>query len=440
MSLTAEVITRGGVDTGNRVSNVHPEHWYRKIYKEAPVAASPVLALSQRFAREMSPSQKFNWWHQGFQALRGSILDVYTDSALSSAYASGGVVGTPLYFAMTAANAKQVVAGDVMLLVTATTGSERAVDVQSVQIGSDTTSYVLGTLMEADTSNRLAEATPTFRLLSSAYAEMSSLPDATARDLTEYGNQTQISMESLQLSGSELTEEERVDESKYRREKNDAFFRLRAKMERALLFNRYKVATVGGRPKRWTRGLIEAINTYYSGNIRSYVTDSDTAWNGKNWLAGGWDWVQDVLLDVSRYTDDSGQINSRLFMCGDLAHKALCDLARDEGLQMIDTQSRDWGIKVTKIHGLKADLEIHEHPLLSEDDAFRSCGLIYNPRWLTYIFKKGRDITFIPRGENVNGFTWVDGIKEGWMVEWGLKYHNLAGMAWVKGLGSTNTN
>jgi len=434
----SEVIKQGAVHTGNRTANVHPEDWLERVYETTPLAKSPITAIAQRTARAMVRSPWYHWFSQGYQTLRGDVTDVYLDANFANAYSTGGVKGQVLYLKMTANDAKQCVPGNHLALLTGTTETFRMGRVTSVKVSDDSHSYVAIELLEADTNDRLAEASITFRIASSSHPELSGLPDPTFRDVTEFSNQTMISKEAIQLSGTEMHTRERISPKVMRRVKRDGLFRFRVGQERGFLFSVYDSGFKDNMPWRSTRGLRPAIAENEPTHLFNYVTDTDYA--QKSWLSGGWDWFKkDVLMECARYTEDTDDGNRVLFT-GDYGHMSVCELAEAEGLRIYDEEKSKWGLaRITKIQGLELDVEIAVHPLFKEDDGLRRHGLLYNPKDVEYVYLEGRDLTFVPRGQEVNGFTFVDGIKEGWQAEWGVRYHNLCSMGWLSGLGQDNT-
>jgi hypothetical protein len=430
-----QVIKRGMISTADRTANVHPEDWRSRVFEQMPVGRAPMTAVLQAAGSRPTISRKFHWFAQGFYKQRGDVTDVYTNEALSSAYSSGGSVGDDLYIKMTAADARQIVRGDTLLIHNSDTGVMRQMDVDAVKIVNDTHTHVAVTLLEDDTGNSLAGANLTWRISGNAQPEGSPLPPAIHEDVIEYENAAQIFMESLEFTGTELAEEERISPKVYARAKRRAFLRLRAKMERAFIFGKYKITTgANGKPKYYTRGIYSAIEEEVSGNIWDWKSDSNFA--GKSWLAGGMEWLQNFMEETSRYSET----NSVLCLCGSQAWLAINQLVEDHGFYKIETGQKAYGINVDRLIGLNRNLNLVQSKMFTEDPAFRRSILVIEPNLLTYRPMRNRDMTFVRHQDlHRDGFSWVDGRKEGWYVQAGLEYDNLDAMGFLSNLGVKNT-
>ena len=430
-----ETILRGFIATSDRDSKLHPEEWRSKVYKILPVGDAPMTALLQAIGSEPTPSRHMHWFEQQYPEQRGSITDVYTDVALSSAYASGGVDGTALYLKMTANDAKQIVAGNTLtIFAPGVSGAMINADVRNVSIGTDATTWVLVQLLEADTNSILANSTLTFAITGDARAEGSSLPDPTGRDPVELTNQTQIFMEAVSWTGTEKKEKQRIDGSFAQQQLWSGFNRFRLKIERAILFGKYKVRTENGKPKRFTRGVRSAIAENEPGRIYNYQTDTDFA--GQDWLVGGWEWFCDkILLETSETS--SGR--KKLF-CGDQFALALEHLVEDRGLAILEPRQTSFGFRYKTLRGLTTEVDVVIHPDFRRNTALKRSGLLTEMKLLRLRPMVDRDITFVPASAlEAGGWNWVDGDKEGWYAELGLEYDNLAAMAWIDGAGLLNT-
>lgn len=433
-----ETILRGFVATSDRDSKLHPEAWRRKVYKILPVGDAPLTAFLQAMGSEPTPSRHMHWFEQQYPEQRGSVTDVYTDVALSSAYASGGVVGSALYLNMPEADAKQIVAGNMLTIFAPNTpGAMITCDVRNVSIGNDATTWVLVELLEADTNSILADATLTFAITGDARAEGSGLPAPTGRDPVELSNQTQIFMEAVSWTGTEREEEQRIDGTYPQQQLWSGFNRFRLKMERALIFGQYATKQENGKPKRFTRGFRAALAQHAPNRFYNYKTDSD--FSGQDWLVGGWSWfAEKILLETSELS--SGR---KRLLCGDLLALAIEQLVEDRGLALLESRETSFGFRYKTIRGLTTEVDLIIHPDFRRNAALKRSGMLIENRLLRLRPMRRRDVTFIPasqlKDKEKNGWTWVDGDKAGWYCEAGLEYDNLAAMAWLDGAGLLNT-
>lgn len=436
---------RGSVEVNDRVDNIHPDHWDPEVFNQLPVRAYPLTAKLTTIQNESDGSVHTHWWEKGYTKMAGSVTDVYTDATLESgsAYASGGVVGTPLYVKMTAADAKQIVPEDTLIILDSD-GSQRRAQVTDVQISTDANTYVAINLSEADTGNKLAGSSLTFLVGASSHPEGSVLPQAKAEEPTEYDNYKQIFMESVEATGTELAETTRINEDFRTTLRRDGLDRFMKKLEWTLLMGVRRSPSIGSNGKRqyWTEGLISAITRIEPSNIFDYKNDSTEPTGlsiaGKQWQAGGMNFLDGIIEYLGRYsTSDNLDIYA-----GSIAWLRINQLFRDYGDYQISSGTDSFGVTFKRIDGMPLTLNMYLHPMFTTtSDQLRKSMLIVDTAHLRYNPMEGRDLMFVSDEQLKNdGHTWIDGIKEGWVAQAGLKYRNLASMAWVKNIGETNVN
>lgn len=431
MALTQDII-RGSVDSGARSATQHPQEWRKDLFEQIPVGGAKLTALLRRMGKEVAKSKIVNWQELAFASQRGDVTDVYTDAALSAAYASGGVVGTPLYINMAEADANQIVSGDTIMIMDSD-GYMRNVHVRAVTING-ASSYVYGELQQTDTSNKLAGATLTWTIVGNSHPESSELPTALYEEGEWFTNYCEIFMEACEMSGTEIAELDRTSPNIWGRAIKRAKMRLDMKIERAMLFGVARNGTYAGKPQLHMGGLVPAITTNESGNIFNYKTDA--SYSGKTWLAGGMNWLEDLMEVTSRYS----AAPTKLFLCGSLAALAIQRAVLDAGDYQLTPMTNRYGIRVKRLDGLSTSMDVLSHPLFTENPALRSCGVLVEPAMLHYLHMRGRDVQFVKPGtKDVAGNTWVDGKKAGWFGQISLRYDNLAAMGFLSNLGETNT-
>lgn len=427
---------QGAVTTADRIADIHPQSWDPSIHKIVPYRQFPLVAILNGMGGEPVDSIVHNWPNQNFDGCNGTITDVYTTAALSSAYASGGVVDQALYFKVTSKDAKRIIGNDTILVSNPDNNTRLTVDVVSTHIADDNNSYFVGKLMEADTGNDLAKSTLYWALSGHAEAEMSELPTAVSRDPEYWNNYTQIFMESCEWSGTELQEKERVNESKRTRDKADAMLRFRIKQERAFLFGvKRSVAAAGpnNKVKRYMQGIYQAIKEKESANILDYRTDSD--YSGQSWLNGGLNWLEGIAEEAAVYSESG----SKTVMLGSKAWLHINRAVLDRGIYKLEDRHNKYGIRIKTLIGLTQDWNLMLNPLFSVTPGFEYSAFVFEPKLLKKRPMRGRSLKYITASDkNTNGYTWVDGIKEGWVEECTLQYHNLQAMRWLDGIGKDN--
>lgn len=422
----------GAVDTDTRVSNIQPEEWFPTIKKLQLMRTAPITAILNATGSETTRSRKFHWWQHDELKTYGSVTDVYTDVALSSAYSSGGVVGSILYVKMAEEDANIMHEGDGLTFNETTNHNSIAAEVVSL-VRNGANSYAAIRLLAADSDTVLAASTLYYTLQSSAMPEGSELPEADHRDPEESSNCTQITMQALEMTGTEMEELERVSPSKAQRDRMDALAKMLRKQEEAILFGEYYWGSKNGKPFRRTRGMYAAIRDNESGNIKNYITDS--AYSGQSWEKGGLKWLEDLSVSFSL----RGENKDKLLYTGLHQIKMINRAIRYSTYYTINEAITKYGIKVFQITGLAQNWTLIPHPHFTDHPARQTWGFLTEKGLMKKVTFRNRGLKYVrPRTANDDGYVWVDGIKHGWVEEWGLMYNNLPSQGFLKGIGSAN--
>lgn len=432
MSLSPQII-RGAITTDVRQDDIHPEDWRPTVYAQKLVGKAPLTAMLLSIPNGSTPSRFIHWPSIAFNSMRGDVTDILTGPPPGgSAYTSGGAAGNQLYAHMSASDAAKVNVGDNILLANSAYAL-RIGRVNGVSSTTDAASYVAFILRETDTDNALASASLTWRLSGHSEAEMSPLPKASGEEVEWFDNCAGITMESIEVSGTEQVEKSRLSDDVRTFQRARALQRFDIKVERNLIFGIYTFAQgagVNGKDILESRGIRTAISENETANMMNYTTDTD--FSGQSWLSGGMDFLNEKMEVLGRH----GEAEFKKMYVGGLGWLAINELVLDYGQYKIEHLTDEFGIKVRRLTGLTTGLDIILHPLFSEDPAFRRSALIIEPDLLRYKPMVNRDVQFISgQDRDPNGWTWVDGVKEGWMAQYTLEYDNLAGMGWMDGLG-----
>ena len=427
---------QGMVGTGDRVTNIHPESWNPNPHKVLAWRKFPMMTFLDSMAKNAGGgkinSRIHNWWQEGYNAYYGTVTDVYTNASLATAYTSGGTAGQVLYFKIAATDAAQIRTGDNIVISNSTDNNLRVVSVTNVNIDSDSNSYFAGKLLMADTSNILAYSTLKWGLMGDAQAEGSELPTAISHDPQQYTNITQIFMESVEHSGSELEESERISGTKYARDKKNAMERFKMKQEWAYLFGYYNNTTTGanGKQKRHMRGAYWALKENESSNVIYAPTAS--GYTG-TWLNYGLDMLKNVANDAATYSES----DRKLVFAGNAAWKAINDAVEDRGWYKLETKQTEFGIRIRTLVGLTQDWDIIQSPTMSTR-GFNNSIFVTEPNFLRK--KVFRPLKYVKgRQADDDGYVFVDGKKEGWLEEATLEYVNMQAWRWIDGVGVDHT-
>lgn len=425
--------------TGDFVPNQMPESWRETLLRMYPNGMAPLTAMTAKLSSEKVDSPVFHWWSKNFPHQGGAVTGVYTDTALSSAYAGGGVDGDTLFVKTAEATASHIRIGHQVLLRDA---SDHTTDVNAfvtAVVRNGDSSYVACKLLEDDDNstngNDLTDC-DTILVIGNASPEGSTIPDAIAYDPTEWYNYTQIFQNSLDITRTAEQTKLRTGAA-YKEAKREALELHGIEMEKAFLWGIRKLSTgPNGKPMRFTKGIITAVKENASHPTHPSLVDDFTTnatYHGKTWLQAGEVWLDNCLEQIFRYGS-----NERLVYAGSGALLGIQNLVKAAGQFNISEKTVSYGIKVLEWVTPFGYIYIKTHPLFSFDATTRNMMFIFEPKNLSYRYLQ--DTIFKTDGSwNKGGWSAVDGRKEGFLTEAGLEYHHPMTAAILTGVGQDHT-
>jgi hypothetical protein len=421
--------------TGDWPSNVEPENFRMGLLLFFPNGKAPLTAINSAMGSEVATSHTIHWFTKTLATQRATGTAgafVYDDSALSVAYsAASGVAGTVVFVKMTLAQSGHFRTGQTVLLRDAddyradTHG--RVVDV--VQNGAS--SYVSVQLREADQQD-LATA-DTILVIGNSNTEGGTIPEALSYDQEEFTNIQQIFRTPLDISGSDIVEENRTGDP-YMELKREALQYHGIELEKSTVHG-LQFKDVGPNGKRlWEMdGIISVINTNAAANVNDYTLNTD--YSGQAWIDGGDDWLDEFVYQIFDFGDDS----EKLGLVGREALRGINRLAKSHGIINLTPETTKFGMKVVRWSTPVGDIFLKTHPLFSFEATDQNTLLIIEPKLLKSRPKKGRDTHFRPDIlYTKGGYTAVDGKKEEWLTEMSLEYHNPLAEGILRGVGKDN--
>ena len=424
--------------TGDWATDERPKSWRETILFLYPNGSMPLTALMSRMKEEKVDDAEFNWWTKSLPTQNATITGVYTDVALSAAYASGGVAGSVLYMKMSEANSKQFRVGHQVLLRDA---SDYTVDVNAkvtAVVSNGVNSYIQVKLLEADNnssfSHDLSDA-DTCIIIGNINAEGGAMPTGVSYDPVKYNNYTQIFRTPLSITRTAMLTKYRTGD-KYKEMKREALELHGIEMEKAFLFS---IPTEGtgsnGKPERTTEGLLSFVRRTVPTNVNDFSLNA--SYSGKAWLddGGGEEWLDAYLEQLFRY----GR-GEKLAMCGSGALLGLNKLARAGSHMTLTPQTKAYGIDITEWITPFGKIYLKTHPLFSQEATLRNSALIFEPENLRYRYIT--DTTFFAEGskEAAAGTQGgrLDGKNEEYLTEAGLEYHHGYTAMFLNGIGENS--
>ena len=429
--------------TGDWATDERPKDWRGQILYLYPNGSAPLTALLSMMRKEKVSDPEFNWWTKGLATMRATVVNIYTNTGLTSVYVSGGVIGTILHAKVSAADLAFFRVGHQITLRDA---SDLTVDVSCkivTRVENGSSSYLSCKLLEADDNSSLGDLSDvdTMILAGNINPEGGSMPDALSDDPTKWFNYTQIHREPLEISGTALATKLRTDPQYYQRRKMETLQAHSIGIENASWWG-VPTETMGANNmlERTSLGIIPAIRGGYpgqggaGGTVSHYPTDSN--YSGQTWLAGGEAWLNDQLEIAFRY----GKLE-KLAVCGSGALAAINQLVANNGQFSFAAETTVYGIQIRKWVTPLGTINLITHPLWSEEVTTRYIMAVIEPENIIYKYLQGRDTHFIGEGlgKTNTGYSRKDGIKEEYLTECSLEYHHPKAWLFLSGFGSLNT-
>ena len=418
---------------GNWVTDQRPKNYREKVLQLWPNGAAPLTAMLSKMSSEKVDDPEFNWWTKVHDTQRSAITGVYTNAALSAAYASGGTTGQVLYLKMAAADIVRHRVGQQVLLRDA---SNMLVDVNAKVVAREengASSYIGCKLLEADDNGVTTDLSDcdTCIIIGNVNSEGAAMPDALAFDPTKFYNYTQIFRTPLSITRTAMQTRLRTGDQ-LKEARRECLEYHSVDMEKAFMFGIPTESTgSNSKPERSTGGIIHFIRTNAPTNIFNYVTDS--SYSGQAWTTGGANWLDACLEQLFRYGD-----TEKLIYCGSGTLLGIQRLAATLGTVNIEPMETDYGIKVTRWITPFGTVNFKTHPLFSQETTLRHAALVIEPKNLKYRFVQD---TKFKADTNLNsgGQAAIDGINEEYLTAAGLEIHFPQTMGLLYGFNQTNT-
>ncbi len=260
-----------------------------------------------------------------------------------------------------------------------------------------------------------------FTIQTNSHAEGTGAPTGTYQDLDEYYNVHQIFKEAYEMTRSAAqTHLRSFAGGAWGEHRRQALERLSSHVEQALIFGERVETTLGGRPQRGMRGVIEQINTVASGNI----TNNDSLGTGRGtaqaYDAGSFNTFLRTLFTFGG--------DERLVLCGNQFATFLQEYG-DNRIVENTIGNETVGIRVATVQTYWGKIHIKTHPLFTRHTLRNSWGLFLD-------FSSGKDrITLQPlkNHENVQDRD-VDARKDMFLGEFTARWINAKTDGLIRGV------
>lgn len=427
-TITAFLGMRGN---GDWATDERPKNWRQGILRLYPNGMAPLTAILSKMSEEKVDDPEFNWWTKALPTQGGTVTNVYSDVAMSTAIATAQTSGTTVYAKVAEAVADEFRVGHQALLRVST---DPAADVNCEVTGvtkNGASSCITCKLLEADdnsTSHNISD-TDTILIIGNINAEGGSMPDAIAYKPTKLYNYTQIFRNALSQSRTAQKTRLRTADA-YKEGKRETLELHSIEMEKAFIFGEKTEGTgANGKPKRTTQGLIPCIRENSSDNVVDFTLDTDSDYVGQTWVDAGEAWLDEKLEVLFRYGSQE-----KLAFCGSGALLGINKLVKASGNFEYTAKTAAYGIKVVEWVTAFGTLYLKTHPLFSYNAVDRNTLLIVEPKLLKYRFVD--DTHFIP--DKSSGSGRIDGKVEEFLTEAGLEFQFPEAFGLFTGIGKDN--
>ena len=423
----------GMVGTEVFTADERPENWRQMILRLYPNGDAPLTAIMSKMSSESTDDPTFHWFEKLLATQAGGITGIFTDSGLTTAYTTGGVVGTVLYVQTGTDIATQVRPGHQVLL---RDEDDLLKDINAKVLatlvnGAD--SVITVQLLEADGGPDFLVSSDRMLIVGDINPEGGDMPDSVSYSSTPLDNNTQIFRTPLSITRTARKTKVR-DADKYNEMKREALELHGIQMEKNLIYSVPTIKTGGnGKPERTTQGVIHFLRN--NGGIEDNYATSTDATAGASWLTGGEDWLNEKLRQLFQYGP-----RERIAFVGDKTILAIQRLVRNspQTFYTLTETTKSFGIDVTTWNTPFGKIHMKIHPLFSYEPSNQKSMLIIVPQNMKYRFID--DTKFYADGETQNtGHTRRDSTDEEFLTEAGYEFHHGRTFGFLNGFGDDNT-
>lgn len=384
--------------TGDWGTDERPKNFREMILWRRPNGQAPLTALLSKTKSQKVDDPEFNWWEEELNAIRVQVnyTTGFSTTDTSITIASGGL---------------DLVPGDVLLKEAAITSAYSHELVLVSAITSDTV-IVISRGAAGSTATPLANATYLTKI-GNAFEEGSDAPTSSTRNPTKLTNLAQIFKTTYSITETAKLTRARTGPA-LSNDKKRKMFDHSVSLELAFLFGKkYETTGAGGKPQRFTGGLLYMFSQYASTRITAFTT-SPTETTLLNAVYPIWD-----------YDTDAG--SQRICFAGNGFLNNLNLLAKNASSTRINFNG------VVKVYGMELEswrfpqgtIYVRTHPLFNTHARFTNDAFIFDPSVLIY-----RYLRDTKSKDNIQG-NGEDQQKGQWLTECGLEAQHLKTGCWL---------
>lgn len=359
--------------TGNWGTDERPKDFRESILFFNPNGTAAIFGLTAKAGKKTVKDPEYAWWNETQNLVRLTVNGALISTDTTVTVSSLDPTATTLSAAYgTATNLKP---GDVLLVEPAADAVAYTQELIQVESVLSDTQFTVSRGASGSTPAAISNG-GSLLLLSSAFAEGTSAPQAVSRNPVKFSNFTQIFKDTYELSGTADATTARTGDPWSNDKKRKMFDHARA-IEMAILFGRkFEGTGSNGKPRRFMGGLREFIPAARTTVFTPPVTVTA---------------FLDAVSPVFDFDTDAG--DTRIAMCG---NQAIVEL--NKMFQTATNAKMELG-SVIKVFGLdmrefilpRGRLLLYSHPLLSQHALYKKSMYILDFSSIKYVALQGRD-------------------------------------------------
>lgn len=387
--------------TGDFGADERPKNFREMILWRRPNGKAPLTALMSRMSSKKVDDPEFSHWEEELNAIRLQLND--------AAGLAANLTSTT--FTVDGGDAKDLVAGDVLMVESAVT-TAYAHEIVVVSSVTSATVFVAKRAQAGSSAAAIADNT-FFTKIGNVFEEGSLSPDASTRNPVKLWNLVQIFKTAYRVTETAKRTRFRTGDP-LTNDKKRKMFDHSVALELAFLFGK-RHETVGpqGKPLRFTGGLLFMLSQYASSRIIAFTTTPTEST------------LLDAVSPIWDYDTDAG--DQRIVFGGNGALNSLNKLAKNSTSTRINFNGvvKEYGMRLTNWVLPQGDLFVRTHPLFNTHGRFTNDLLIIDPSALGY-----RYIRDTAPQNNIQAND-ADEQKGQWLTEAGLQAEHLKTMTWI---------
>ncbi len=429
--------------TGSWDTDERPTSWRQEMLRKYPRGSLPLTAIASKSVKtERVADPTFHWWEKHLITNAGTFTEIYTDQKMSSALAvDNTAAGVILHLKVDATGddplTNYVVPGSGILLgLTTDHRCEVRGAVTAIDRSAGASSRISFKLLTADNSIAGASLDDANRVLvmPTVFSEFGGVPEPLSYKPFSMYNHTSIKKASLGMSRTAMAVRNlRPNTNDWKEAKRETLENLGVQMEMEIIYGTRSedVDPATNQPIRRSMGLRQFIRTYgraggqaalgfYSNeNIASFARATD--FSSKTWIQGGFDWLMQVSLYLSTFTD----ISNCYHIVGNGVKLGLTILAERRATVHMEVRDVEYGMKVTRFLTPFGEFNVVDAPLFNREPMLQYAWMGIPKGALRFVTVDEGDVQFL---EDPNykkgGHGHRDGRLDLWMVESGYEIHD----------------